>query len=188
MASLMIEKITDKNYRELIDHFIENELGIDVYHGFPNRLSFNQPWGHTINKNGIEVFPPDHDYSMPKPLIPAGDLSMKPEGFAKYIQLNLNGLKGHNNFISADSYKYIHYAYQGFSIGVFNSNMFGLDFSGLDGSAGTFFCRAILIPDTDFAFTIMTNSGSGIGEMKAVDWITMKIVKKNYNWWWKLWM
>ena len=188
MASLMLEKVADKSYEELIDQYMVNELGIETYIGFPNRLSPEQPWGHTINENGIEVFPPGHDYSMPELLLPAGDLSMKPKGFAKYIQFNLNGLKGGNRFIKSDSYKYIHYAHQGFSIGVFNSKMFGFDFSGIDGSAGTFFCRAIWIPEHDFAFTIMTNAGSGTSEMKAVEWITMKIVKKYYNWWWKFWM
>jgi len=66
--------------------------------------------------------------------------------------------------------------------------MFSRKFSGIDGSAGTFFCRAILIPESKLAFTIMTNAGSGTGEMKAVDWITMKLIKKHYNWWWKFWM
>jgi hypothetical protein len=41
----------------------------------------------------------------------------------------------------------------------------------------------IIVPESDFAFTIMTNAGSGTGYTKAVDWITMKIVKKHYNWW-----
>lgn len=188
MASLMIERVSNKNYNELIDQYIVNELNIDVFIGFPNKLNPDQPWGHTVNNNGIEVFPPDHNYSMPELLIPAGDLSMQPEGFAKYIQLNLQGLKGCDNIITAAGYQYIHYGHQGFAVGVFNSKMFGLDFSGLDGSAGTFFYRAILIPETNFAFTIMTNAGSGTGEMKAVDWITMKIVKKNFKWWWKFWI
>lgn len=34
----------------------------------------------------------------------------------------------------------------------------------------------------------MTNAGSGAAKMKAVDWLTLKIVKKHYNWWWKFWM
>jgi hypothetical protein len=66
--------------------------------------------------------------------------------------------------------------------------MFSYNLSGMDGSAGTFFCRAIIVPESDFVFTIMTNAGSETAEMKAVDWITMKIVKKRYNWWWKFWI
>lgn len=188
MASLMLEGVSGKSYDELIKTYIIDEIGIETFIGFPSRFDPKQPWGHTISKNGIEIFEPGNAYILPELLIPAGDLSMKPMGFAKYIQYSLQGLKGKDNFIKADGYKYVHFAHKGFSIGVFNSKMFGHTFSGMDGSAGTFFCRAILIPESDFAFTIMTNAGSGSGQMKAVDWITMKIVKKHYNWWWKFWM
>lgn len=44
---------------------------------------------------------------------------------------------------------------KGFSIGVANNSMEGYKCSGMDGSAGTFFCRAIIIPEADFAFTII---------------------------------
>jgi CubicO group peptidase (beta-lactamase class C family) len=188
MVSLMLERVSGKSYDELIKTYVIDAMGIETFIGFPNRYDSNQPWGHTISQNGIEIFDPDNAYILPELLIPAGDLSMKPLGFAKYIQLNLQGLNGIDNFINADSYKYVHFAHKGFSIGVFNSKMFGYIFSGMDGSAGTFFCRAILVPEIDFAFTIMTNAGSGSGQMKAVDWITMKIVKKQYHWWWKFWM
>lgn len=188
MASLMLEGVSGKRYDELIKTYIIDEIGIETFIGFPNRLEPNQPWGHTVSKNDIEIFEPENPYKLPELLIPAGDLSMKPLGFAKYIQLTLQGLKGTGNFINADSYKYIHFGHKGFSLGVGNGEMFGYPFSGMDGSAGTFFCRAIIVPESDFAFTIMTNAGSGTGKMKAVDWITMKIVKKHYNWWWKFWI
>ena len=188
MAGLMLEKVSGKSYEELIKTYVAEEMGIETFIGFPNRIDPEQPWGHILSKKGIEIFSPEHEYRIPAAIIPAGDLSMKPKGFAKYIQLNLKGLRGGNNFITTESYKYIHHSHQGFSIGVFNSKMFGYHLSGMDGSAGTFFCRAILVPESDFAFTIMTNAGSGTAEMKAVDWITMKIVKKQYNWWWKFWM
>jgi len=188
MAGLMLEKVSGKSYEKLIQSYIVEEMGIETYIGFPNRINPEQPWGHILSKNGIEVFSPENEYRIPNLITPAGDLSMKPKGFAKYIQMSLKGLRGNDNFITSESYKYIHNAHQGFSIGVFNGKMFGYNFSGLDGSAGTFFCRAILVPESDFAFTIMTNAGSGTAEMKAVDWITLKIVKKQYNWWWKFWL
>ncbi len=188
MASLMLEGVSGKSYHELISTYIIDEMGIETLIGFPNRSDPNQPWGHTITKNGIEIFEPGNSYTIPEPLIPAGDLSMKPLGFAKYIQLSLQGLKGKDNFIKADSYKYVHFEHKGFSLGVGNGEMSGFTFSGIDGSAGTFFCRAIIVPASDFAFTIMTNAGSGTGQMKAIDWITMKIVKKQYKWWWNFWM
>lgn len=188
LASLMLERVSGMNYDELINRYISGEMGIETFVGFPNRLNPQQPWGHTLSKNGIETFAPGHSYQIPPLIVPAGDLSMKPNGFARYIQLSLQGLRDKDNFIRSDSYKYIHNAYEGFSLGVYNSKTFGRRFSGMDGSAGTFFCRAILVPENDFAFTIMTNAGSGAAKMKAIDFITMKIVKKHYRWWWKLWI
>lgn len=138
MASLMLEGVSGKSYDELIKTYIIDEIGIETFIGFPNRLEPNQPWGHTISKNDIEIFEPENPYKLPELLIPAGDLSMKPLGFAKYIQLTLQGLKGTGNFINADSYKYIHFGHKGFSLGVGNGEMFGYPFSGIDGSAGTF--------------------------------------------------
>lgn len=188
IASLMIERAAERSYEELIEKFIANGMGIETLVGFPNRMDPHQPWGHTITRLGVEPFPPHHAYRIPYLIVPAGDLSMRPEGFARYIQLSLRGLRGDNNFITASSYQYIHQAHKGFSIGVVNSKMFGLSFSGMDGSAGTFFCRAMLIPESDLAFTIMTNAGTGTARMRAVDWLTMKIVKEHYGWWWKFWI
>jgi CubicO group peptidase (beta-lactamase class C family) len=188
MAALMLEKVSGFSYEELIKQYIDIEFGIDTYIGFPNTFGSNQPWGHMIKGKSLEIFPPDHDYNLNYLIRPAGDLSMSPMDFAKYIQLNLKGLKGEGTFISSDTYNKIHFGHKGFSIGVANGKMAGLNYSGMDGSAGTFFCRALIIPESDFAFTIMTNAGSETGKMKSVNWLTMKILKKHYNWWWKFWI
>ncbi len=188
MASLMLEKATAISYEELVKKYINEGMKIKTIIGFPNKQGQNQPWGHTIKKGKIEVFPPDHEYQIPHLLVPAGNLSLTPQEFSEYIRLNLAGLRGGDNYLSADSYQKIHFHQVGFSIGVFNGKMFQRTFSGMDGSAGTFFCRAIIIPEDNFAFVLMTNSGSGSGRMKAIDWLTMKILKKHYNWWWKFWL
>jgi len=188
MVSILLEKVSSKSYEELIEYYIVNELGLTTYIGFPNKYQSDQPWGHWISKKGIEIFPPDHEYVVPYLIQPAGDLSMPPQKFAEYVQLHLAGLRGKDNFITAKTWNYLHFGFQGFSIGVGNAKMSGLSISGLDGSAGTFYCRAILVPKSDFAFTIMTNAGTSEAEMKAINWITKKILKRQYKWWWKFWM
>ncbi len=188
LAGLMLEKVSGMKYSELIEQYFDKKLETETFVGFPNKLSKDQPWGHLISKTNVEIYPPDHHYRIPDLITPAGDLSMKPEDFARYIRLSLAGLRGVDNILKSDSYKYIHYAHKGFSVGVFNSKMSGYHFSGMDGSAGTFFCRAILIPERDFAFITMTNSGSGTGKMQPINWLTMKIVKKHFKKWWKFWL
>lgn len=188
MASLMLEKVAGLTYEQLIEKYIIKELEISTWFGFPNKIDPKQPWGYMIAEDDLKEYSPENEYKLPFILQPAGDLSMTPLGFAKYIQYQLSGLKDGNEFLTKEMYHKIHYGYRRFSIGVANEEMEGYKFSGMDGSAGTFFCRAIILPETDFAFTIITNAGSGTGEMEAIDWITMKIVKKHFNWWWKFWM
>lgn len=188
MASAMLERVSGDTYEELVKKTLTDGLGISVHIAWPNSIGSDQPWGHLITKDKVEVFPPDHDYKLPYLITPAGDLSMTPKDYAKYTQLHLQGLRGNDNYISSEAYRYIHNGYDGFSLGVANGVLGGKRFSGFDGSAGTFFCRSVIVPESDFAFTIMTNAGSGSGSMEAVDWLTMRIVKKHFNWWWKFWL
>ncbi len=188
VATSMLEKVSGKSYEELLNGTISKDLGLSVYIGWPNSISANQPWGHMIINNKLESFAPDHEYKLSPLINPAGNLAMKPGDYAKYTQLHLQGLMGKNDYLSNGTYNYIDFGHKGFSFGVANSELGGHKYAGFDGSAGTFFCRSIIVPDSDFAFTIMMNEGSGTGSMKAVDELTMKIVKKYYNWWWKFWM
>ena len=188
MASAMLERVSGLSYEDLARRTLTDDLGISVHIGWPNSIGVDQPWGHMIAKDKIVPFPPDHDYKLPYLITPAGDLSMKPRDYAKYTQLHLRGLKGNDNYISSKAYHHIHFGHAGFSLGVANGALGGKRYSGFDGSAGTFFCRSIIVPESDFAFTIMTNAGSGTGSMEAVDWLTMRIVKEYFNWWWKFWL
>lgn len=187
MASAMLERVSGHHYEDLIKK-LNDDLGLDVYIGWPNISSRDQPWGHLINKEKVEVFPPEHEYRLPYLLTPAGDLSLSPRDYARYTQLHLKGLRGEDNYILSDGYRYIHFAHDGLSLGVANGVLSGNKFSAFDGSAGTFFCRSIIVPESNFAITIMMNAGSGEGTMAAVDWLTMQIVKTHFNWWWRFWL
>lgn len=188
LASAMLEKVSGQKYEALVKKTLTDDLGMSVHIGWPNSMSPDQPWGHLITKGKVEIFPPDHDYKLPGLITPAGDLSMTPKDYAKYTQLHLRGLRGDDNYISSASYRLIHFGHEGFSLGVANGVFGGKRFSGFDGSAGTFFCRSIIVPEADFAFTIMTNAGAGLASMAAVDWLMMRMVKKHFHWWWKFWL
>ncbi len=185
MASAMLERVSGLRYDELVKNTLIDNLHLGVHIGWPNSSSPDQPWGHSVRKNKVEAYPPDHDYKIPDLIAPAGDLSMTPKDYAKYTQLHLRGLRGLDTYLATDSYQHIHFGHKGFSLGVANGSFDSLTFSGFDGSAGTFYCRSIIVPDSDFAFTIMTNAGSSKGTPDAVDWLTRKIVveKYNLNWW-----
>ncbi len=188
MASAMLERVSGKSYEDLVKKTLTGDLGLSVRIGWPNSISPDQPWGHMITKGKVDAFPPGHDYKLSYLITPAGDLSMTPKNYAKYTQLHLQGLTGSSNYISSESYRYIHFSHDGFSLGVANDVLGGQKYSAFDGSAGTFFCRVIIVPESDFAFTILMNAGSGTASMDAVDWLTQRIIEKHFNWWWKFWL
>lgn len=197
MASAMLERVAGMDYENLVKKALEVDLGMPIHIGWPNSLDSHQPWGHQIDKKSrkkhspdsdiVEVFPPGHEYRLPYLLTPAGDLSFTPKDYARYTQLHLRGLRGENNYISSDAYKQIHFGHRGFSLGVANGVLAGKRYSAFDGSAGTFFCRSVIFPESNFALAIMMNAGSGGPTMRAMDQLTLKIVKTHFNWWWKFW-
>jgi D-alanyl-D-alanine carboxypeptidase len=177
MASAMLERISKLKYEDFVKKVMTDDLGITVHIGWPNAISPDQPWGHWIRDGKIESLGPDHDYKIPAFIMPAGDLSMTPKDYAKYIQLQLRGLCGADNYISRSTYKLLHFGHKGFSIGMGNSVEKGKRFSFFNGSGGTFFCREIIFPDCDFAFTIMMNQGDG----DAAKWLSDKIIEKRFK-------
>ncbi|NLT49894.1 MAG: beta-lactamase family protein [Ignavibacteria bacterium] len=188
MADLMIEKATGLSYKQLVEKYINGDMKIETIFGFPNKYNEKQPWGHMLNGKDLETFDPECKYVLPALISPAGDLSLTPLMFADYLIENLKGFKGESNFLKKDSFEFLHFGNKIFSIGLANGKILGKNFSGMDGSAGTFFCRAFFFRDSDLAVLIMTNAGTSTGRMKSVDWLTMKIIKEIFNLRWKFWI
>ncbi len=187
LAAAMLERVTNLTWEELIQKTLSKDLGLSVLFGWPNNYDQNQPWGHMQINGNLQALSPDHDYKLPSIIAPAGDLSMTPLAYAKYVQIHLQGLNGTDNYLTYKTYQAIHYRHEGFSLGVANETSWGERFSIIDGSAGTFFCSTMIFPESDFAFIIMANSGSEKA-IEGISWISKKIIKKYYNLWWMFWM
>lgn len=181
LASAMLERAAGLPYEVLVRKTLVDDLRLSVHIGWPNTVSADQPWGHIIEKGRVTALAPDHDYQIPALITPAGDLSMTAIDYAKYTQRHLRGLMGNDSYLSRDAYRRIHYGHTGFSLGVANGRFGGLSYSGFDGSGGTFYCRSIIVPESDFAFIIMTNAGSPKGTSDAVEWLSRKIVENVYG-------
>ncbi|PKO17752.1 MAG: hypothetical protein CVU39_04525 [Chloroflexi bacterium HGW-Chloroflexi-10] len=180
----MLIRATGKTYETLLNEVLVEELGLSYHIGWPNTFAENQPWGHAdFTGKGLEAFGPDYPYALNPLIMPAGDLSMRPTDWTALTQMMLRGLRGEDNFLSAQTYQTISFSHKSFSYGVYSDQMLGHSYAAMDGSAGTFYCRSVIIPDSDLAIVIMINSGSET----AVEWITMQIVKAYYQWWWMVW-
>lgn len=104
---------------------------------------------------------PTHAYQLRDFMAPAGDLATPLPNMARLMQLHLKGLLGHSNYLAASTYQTLHfgkptYAY-GWSVSTLAAT--GAPVSYHDGSAGTFYCHAILYPGEKVAFVVLTNAG-----------------------------
>ena len=187
LAAAMVEQAAGLSCEQLIEKTLTQDLGLSVIVGWPNNHSKDQPWGHWESEGIIEPFAPDNAYRLPNIVAPAGDLSMRPLDYAKFVQRHLQGLRGMDNYLSAATYQTIHYRHPGFSLGVANQTSWGERFSIFAGSAGIFLCTTLIFPGGNLAFVVLTNSGSQKAE-KAVEWVSNKIIKKHYHLWWMIWM
>lgn len=177
MASLMLERVTGKRYEETVVETLATGMGIEARIGWPNSIGPDQPWGHLIDGQRIETFGPEHEYRLPDLLMPAGDLSMTPRDYALYTQSHLRGLRGIDGLIPSAAFRHIHLAMGGFALGVVNGKLAGRQYSGFDGCAGTFFCRSIIVPESDFALAIMANAGTATGSLPPVDPLTRRVAE-----------
>lgn len=159
VAALMLEKVTNKSWEELVKLILTQRLNLDVAFGWPNRNFKNQAFGHWEEDGEIIALHPTVDYDL-KWIEPGGDLSMKIEDYAKFIQLNLQGLKGKDNLLKSETYQFLHFGLPTYSIGWANFIAKGNHNSEHAGSDGTFFSYTVIQPNLDKAFIVLVNNGS----------------------------
>lgn len=159
IATLMLEKVSGKSWEKLVDKFLREKLNLNFAFGWPNRNFENQPFGHWIENGKLVSISPtiDYDLSMAEP---AGDLSMNIENYAKFIQLNIQGLAGQSNFLKAKTYQYIHTNKYEYAIGWGNYTKNNEQISEHAGSDGTFFSYALIDRKNLIGYIVLVNSGS----------------------------
>lgn len=72
----------------------------------------------------------------------------------------MDGLKGHNNYLKAGTYCFIHEGIPGYSLGWFNVDENGDSFSTHSGTAGTYYSLVQIDRRKNVAYIILTNAFS----------------------------
>lgn len=178
IANVMLEKVSGLSYEDLLDKYIVKALDLELFIGWPYQINKDQPWGHFQHTDkSLEIIGPDVDYALNPLINAAGNLSMKSEDFAKFIQFYMRDLMGDNTHLKSENLQYIHSK-------IFDyKTLQGKFYAYFDGSAGTFYARGLVIPESDFGLSIIINSGSA----EAVEYITTKLAKAQYKLWWRFW-
>jgi D-alanyl-D-alanine carboxypeptidase len=159
IAALMLEKASGKTWEELVKTVLSEKLHLRYFIGWPNNRSIWQPYGHWIENDTLKPLGPGHDYNLAL-IEPAGDISMPIMDYARFIQLNLQGLSGKDNFLKAATYQFLHKGIPDYSIGWGNYLVGEKDFSEHAGSAGTFYLYTIIDRKKGKAYIVGANAAT----------------------------
>lgn len=159
LAAHILEETTGKPLEMQLEAEMER-LGVEYGISFPNRADTLQPWGHWWEGKTLVSHGPDHPYHLPDFMLSAGDMAMDIESFSRWLQIQLLALDGKGNFLGQEFAETLHFGRKEYALGWGNGSWKGQRVSEHDGSAGTYFCAAFLLPDTDQAVAIMINSAT----------------------------
>jgi D-alanyl-D-alanine carboxypeptidase len=169
LATLMLEQASHCSWEKLVASTF-HKLKLHYMLGFPSRTDASQPWGHWQLPTDSVFRPlgPTHTYKLRDYMAPAGDIAMPLPDFAQLVQLHLRGLlgKGRHNYLSAATYQIIHFGKPEYAYGwaIEKLDTTGALVSFHEGTAGTFYCHAILFPSQKIAFVVLTNQGGDAAE------------------------
>lgn len=158
LATLMVEKLTGKSWEQLIDQVFNKELHLQVQFSWPENQKRKDTWGHKTENDQLKPVPSSMgdqlDYTEP-----AGDLNITLKDYIRFIQLNLKGLKGENNYLKASTYNRIHNGTANYALGWFNIFENGKQLSVHAGTgAFTYFTLVHIDKQKDTAYIIFTNA------------------------------
>jgi len=166
IAAVMLEKASGKTWEELVYEILKLKLQLDFQFGWPNRNAENQPYGHWKEKDDLIPVSAGTEYDLSL-AEPAGDISMNIRNYAKFIQLNIEGLSGDNNLLRSETYRYIHKEKKEYSIGWVNYERNNSEISEHAGSDGTFFSYVQIDRQNLIGYIVFVNSGTE-GAQKGV--------------------
>jgi len=181
IAAAMLQKVSGKSWEQLMQDELFRPLAISGTFGWPAYEDDNQPWGHYFDTDSDHVCPHDpHDeYQLPKICNAAGDISMSIRDYAKFLQINLIGLHGRDTIITATAYQFLHPCTDSsmqYAVGWGLREHEGYKVSRHNGSAGTFYCTALIFRGKDLALGVMMNGVTPEAE-KAIAGLREKILE-----------
>lgn len=157
LATLMVEKITQKSWEQLMDEVFNKDLQLNIQYSWPENQRQKDTWGHLFENNQLNPVASDTDFHLDY-TEPAGDLNIKLTDYIKFIQMNLEGLLGKNNYLSATTYATLHKGLKEYALGWYNVQENGVDYSSHSGTVGTYYTTVQIDRTRGVAYIIFTNS------------------------------
>jgi CubicO group peptidase (beta-lactamase class C family) len=186
IAGAVAEKIGGASYRQLVQELVFARLGGQAEFGNPGLAPSPQPWGHirTIAGTVTEVAPADAMYTTPLAIEPAGDASLSPQDYGRFLQLHLRGLRGRDDALKAATVQDLHRSAPpinpslGFAMGWSVMPRDGVQSHEQVGSYGAFVAYASIQASRDLAVGVFTNLGGGQDLRDAVARVALQIATR----------
>ncbi len=165
IAAAMVERVTGHSWESLIRERVFRPLGINGTFAWSDSADVEQPWGHYETPSGVKaVDPRDPGERVPPIMWPAGSVELSLDDYARFLQLNLRGLEGHDtSLLRAATIKRLHTS----PVAPGDDFALGWGIQEFDnaparvhvGSAGAFFAVTMLQPTRDLAVAVFANAG-----------------------------
>lgn len=178
LATLMVEKATRKSWEELVEKVFNKDLRLNVKLSWPENQKQKDTWGHSFEDGKLTPTPSSTDYHL-NYTEPAGDLNIKLKDYIKFIQLNILGLQGQDNYLKARTYAFIHKGVENYSLGWYNIYENGNELSTHSGTAGTYYTLVHIDRIKNIAYIIFTNSFNQQTQQGVR--LLMRRLKENYG-------
>ncbi len=177
LATLMLENVTQKSWEQLVEKVFNKDLKLNVKLSWPENQKSKGTWGHSFENNKLIPVPSNSDYHLDF-TEPAGDLNITLKDYAKFIQLNLRGLNGQNNYLTAKTYQFMHKGIENYALGWYNIYENGKELSTHSGTAGTYYSLVHIDRIKGKAYIIFTNSFNQDTQLGVR--FLMRKLKENY--------
>jgi len=178
LATLMLEKVTKKSWEQLVEKVFNKDLKLNVKFSWPENKKIKDTWGHSFENNKLIPVPSNTDYRLDF-TEPAGDINITLKNYVKFIQLNLQGLNGEDNYLTAKTYQFIHKGIDNYALGWYNIYENGKELSTHSGTAGTYYTLVHIDRINYKAYIIFTNSFNTDTQQGVR--ILMRKLKENYG-------
>jgi len=178
LATLMLEKVTGKSWEQLVDKVFNKDLNLNVKLSWPENQKHKDTWGHSFENGRFIPVPSTIDYHLDF-TEPAGDINIKLKDYIKFIQLNIQGLIGKDNYLKSNTYKFIHKGIPNYSLGWYNIYENGKELSVHSGTAGTYYSLVHIDRINHKAYIIFANSFNDDTQQGVR--LLMRKLKENYG-------
>lgn len=160
IAGEMIAAVAGASLFDAMGERLFAPLDMEAHLGEPHAIGPGQPRGHTASDSGPQPLAADQE-AIPDFLDAAGDISLTPAGYARYLQAHLCGLQGAEGIVSPAGFQRLHEAAPGtdYALGWARADLPAGRASFHIGGTGAFTTIAALVPATGAGAAVMMNAG-----------------------------